>query len=123
MEVRPIDANRLAEEIASMHAAGYGTWSTKGLLDLLCRQPTLTLPDRETAKACMSLYEKAGKRLERALDDLNGLCWCYIHGNKWEKAPDWSSLTFCEHLGGSIAAAGNAKRKCEHWQWRGQKED
>lgn len=45
MEVRPIDENRLEEEIASMHAAGCGTWSTKGLLDLLCRQPTLTPPN------------------------------------------------------------------------------
>ena len=45
MEVRPIDANRLAEEMASMHTAGHGTWSTKGLLNLLCRQPTLTQPN------------------------------------------------------------------------------
>lgn len=26
----------------SMNKAGYGTWSAKGLLNLLCRQPTLT---------------------------------------------------------------------------------
>ena len=41
MEVRPIDANRLAEEIVHMSEAGHRTWSTKGLLNLLCRQPTL----------------------------------------------------------------------------------
>lgn len=45
MEVRPIDANRLAEEIAHMSEAGHRTWSTKGLLNLLCRQPTLTPPN------------------------------------------------------------------------------
>lgn len=68
------------------------------------------------------LYDGAQEKLKQALDDLNGLCWCCIHGHKWEKAPDWSSLTFCEHLSGSIAAAGNAKLKCKHWQWRGRKE-
>lgn len=67
--------------------------------------------------------EKVMKERNAALDDLNGLCGFCIHGNKWGKAPEWSSLTFCEHLGGAIAAAGNAKRMCKHWQWRGWKED
>lgn len=50
MEVRPIDANRLAEEIAHMSEAGHRTWSTKGLLNLLCRQPTLTPPTNPTLR-------------------------------------------------------------------------
>ena len=45
MEVRPIDANRLAKEIVLMDKAGRGMWSTKGLINLLCRQPTLTRPN------------------------------------------------------------------------------
>lgn len=64
MKKRPIDANRLAEEIVSMNKAGYGTWSAKGLLNLLCRQPTLTRPNepltldelREMAQRCEGIY-------------------------------------------------------------------
>ena len=74
MEVRPIDANRLAEEIASMHAAGCGTWSTKGLLNLLCRQPTLTPPNEP-----LTLDELIGMDGEPAWWDAGkGSCWGII---------------------------------------------
>lgn len=191
MEVRPIDANRLAEEIAHMSEAGHRTWSTKGLLDLLCRQPTLarqheplTLismeddlpPDNERVlvyRPCMadadigpysvqwgwaakkdgsywaSLTLQPNEPL--TLDELRGMdgepawwdagkgsCWgiiCVDSSGIFAGIPffrgRWRGSNFeydIEARGMTLyrrppeGAAGNAKLKCKHWQWRGRKE-
>lgn len=76
------------------------------------------------------LCDKAANAIETlleernaAIEDLRGMCWCCSHGKKWDKAPEWSKMTTCEHIRESGALArGGGKCKCKYWVWRGIKE-
>lgn len=62
----------------------------------------------------------AATTIEALLEELRGICWCCAHGKKYDKAPDWSKMTTCEHMRelGTMARSGG-KCKCSHWEWRG----
>lgn len=64
-------------------------------------------------------FQKAAER-DAAVEELRGLCWCCVHGEKWAEAPVWSKAITCEHMRESgTLARGGGKCKCPHWKWRG----
>lgn len=69
------------------------------------------------------LHEDARLKLGKAMDDLRGMCWCCAHARKWDAAPGWSSAVTCKHMSeaGITGGCGRAGKKCDHWEWKGDK--
>lgn len=69
---------------------------------------------------CACIIETLLAERDAALNDLRGMCWCCINGQRWEKS---KNLVTCEHLKQQGILAAGGSRKCEYWQWRGPKKE
>lgn len=71
------------------------------------------------AEMCFAIETLLEER-DAALNDLRGMCWCCINGQRWEKS---KNLVTCDHLKQQGILAAGGSRKCDYWQWRGPKKE
>lgn len=108
---------------------------SRELFHLMTAAITELLTQAETAEARLAkaqeeldkmeqLHEQARLKLGKAMDDLRGMCWCCAHARKWDAAPGWSSAVTCKHMSeaGVTGGCGRAGKKCEHWEWKENRE-
>lgn len=100
--------------------------ASKAITDLLTRAETAEArlaKAQEELDKMEQLHEDARLKLGKAMDDLRGMCWCCANARKWDAAPGWSSAVTCKHMSeaGITGGCGRAGKKCEHWEWKGDK--
>lgn len=96
------------------------------IIDLLARAETAEArlaKVQEELDKMEQLHEQVRLKLGRAMDDLRGMCWCCAHARRWDAAPGWSAAVTCKHMSeaGITGCCGRAGKKCEHWEWKGDK--